>query len=303
MYKRHWLIIVCAALGGAGELARTACGHGFAGDRFFPPTIATDDPFAVDELALPIVSYSKNAAGDDSPASREFNAGFEFDKEIFPHFAVGVSDNYTYLKPRGQSSIHGWNDIVATAKYELWINEPHEAIVSVGVEADVGRTGDRNFSNSFTTLSPKLLFGKGFGDLPDSLAPLRPLAVTGVIAQDFPLSTAASNDLESGFAIEYSLPYLQQNVFDIGLPHPIRDLIPLVEFSFDSPENRGGGVTTGTVNPGVLYENPYFELGVEANVPINAHSGAHVGVTLQVWIFIDDIYPKTFGHPLFGEQP
>ncbi len=302
MRKRYLTVVACAALWGAGGLVHRAFGHGFAGDRFFPPTIATDDPFAVDELALPTVSYVKNAAGDDGPASHEVDAGFEFDKEIFPHFAMGISDNYTYIKPDGQRSMQGWNDIVATAKYELWIDAPHETIVSVGVEADIGRTGKRDFSNTFTTLSPTLYFGKGLGDLPDKLAPLRPFAVTGVVGQDIPLSTAASNDLEWGFAVEYSLMYLQQNVADVGLPHPIRDMIPLVEFSFDSPENRGGGVTTGTVNPGVLYENPYFELGVEANIPVNEHSGAHVGVTLQVWIFIDDLYPKTFGHPLFGEQ-
>jgi hypothetical protein len=152
-------------------------------------------------------------------------------------------------------------------------------------------------------LTPTIYCGKGFGDLPDSLGALRPMAVTGELGEDFPTSTAASNALEWGFAIEYSLPYLQQNVADIGLPHPFRDMIPLVEFSMTSPENRGGGLTTGTVNPGVLYENPYFQLGVEANIPINSHSGAHVGATVQAWIFLDDIFPAIFGHPLFGEQP
>ena len=29
--------------------------HGFAGSRFFPATIATDDPFVADELALPTI--------------------------------------------------------------------------------------------------------------------------------------------------------------------------------------------------------------------------------------------------------
>ncbi len=302
MRNRYLTFAACGALWAASGLARSTFGHGFAGDRFFPPTIATDDPFAVDELSLPTVSYVKNAAGDGSPSSHEIDASFEFDKEIFPGFAVGISDNYTYNKPNGQPSVHGWNDIDLTAKQQLWINAPHEAIFSVGLEADIGRTGDRDFSDSFTTLTPTFYFGKGFGDLPDTLAPLRPFAVTGVVGEDFPLSTAASNALEWGFAVEYSLLYLQQNVADIGLPHPIRDMIPLVEFANTSPQNRGGGVTTGTVNPGVLYENPYFELGVEANIPLNAHSGAHVGLTLQVWIFIDDLYPRTFGHPLFGEQ-
>ena len=36
--------------------------HGFEGERFFPPTIQTDDPFAVDELSLPVVSVFNNPA-------------------------------------------------------------------------------------------------------------------------------------------------------------------------------------------------------------------------------------------------
>src|SRR6266542_620014 len=33
-----------------------ADGHGFAGARFFPATLATDDPFVNDELSLPTIS-------------------------------------------------------------------------------------------------------------------------------------------------------------------------------------------------------------------------------------------------------
>src|SRR5258708_11088785 len=36
-----------------------ALAHGFAGDRFFPATISTDDPFAASELSLPTISYSR----------------------------------------------------------------------------------------------------------------------------------------------------------------------------------------------------------------------------------------------------
>ena len=30
--------------------------HGFAGKRFFPATLSTDDPFVADELSLPTIS-------------------------------------------------------------------------------------------------------------------------------------------------------------------------------------------------------------------------------------------------------
>ena len=77
-------------------------------------------------------------------------------------------------------------------------------------------------------------------------------------------------------------------------------MIPLVEFSLSTPENRQGGETTGTINPGVLYENTYFQLGAEAVLPFNRASGNDIGGIVQLQIFIDDIWPHVFGHPIFG---
>jgi hypothetical protein len=274
--------------------------HGFEGDRFFPPTLVTDDPFAVDELLLPGLNAIKGPAGDGSPSNTEIDAGFEFDKEIFPHFALGLSENYVRQKPHPGPGNYGWDNLTLTAKYEFFHDDAHEAIMSVGLETDFGHTGTGNIADPFTTLTPNFYFGKGFGQLPDSLGGLRPFAVTGQIGNSFPTSAAAPNTFNWGFAVEYSIPYLQQQVQDIGLPAPFKDMIPLVELSLTTPENRGGGPTTGNIDPGVLWITPYFELGAEALIPVNSASGKNVGVTVQLWVFIDDIFPKVFGHPLFG---
>ena len=303
MHTRTRAVLACAAACFAFSLTRPATAHGIVGDRFFPPTIATDDPFAVDELALPTLSWVKNAAQGSSPAFHEFDAGFEFDKEIFPYFAVGISDTYIYQDPDQGPVTQGFGNLTLTAKYELWHNDEHEAIASVGLQASVGNTGARGLSDPFSTVGPRFFVGKGMGDLPDSVAGLQPFAVTGAFTQNFPVSGNAANTFEWGFAVEYSLPYLQQHVKDIGLPEPFKNMIPLVEFAMSTDENRGQrGLTSGTVNPGVLYESNYYQLGVEANVPINGRSGAHVGVTVQMWIYIDGIWPHAFGHPLFGER-
>lgn len=301
MRKCIGLLALSVTLGGWAVTVPVARAHGIVGNRFFPPTLATDDPFAVDELALPEITYVKN----DGPTNHETDLGFEFDKEILPGFALGVSDTYVNQKGvRNSPSAYGWANLDFTAKYQLWQNDEHEAIVSIGIEADVGKTGGRDTSDTFSTISPSLYLGKGFGDLPDSLSGLQPLALTSVIAEDFPTSAEGSNALEWGIAVEYSIPYLQQHVRDLGLPSPLKDMIPLVEFAMTTNENREGrGQTTGTVNPGVLWITDYYELGVEANIPVNQASGSHVGVNLQLWIFIDDLFPKVFGHPLFGAQP
>ncbi|HWB53093.1 MAG TPA: hypothetical protein VG722_02840, partial [Tepidisphaeraceae bacterium] len=153
--------------------------------------------------------------------------------------------------------------------------------------------------DSFTTLTPTIYFGKGFGDLPQDC--LKPLAVTGLVGESFPTQAEDSNSLVWGFAVEYSLPYLQQHVRDIGLPAPLKNMIPLVEFAMSTPENRHGGVTTGTVNPGVLWELEDFQLGAEAIIPINHASGDHVGFVVSLQIYIDDLFPNVFGHALFGD--
>src|SRR2546427_8128728 len=52
-------------------LFRSAAAHGMAGKRFFPATLALDDPFVADELSLPTVQRIKRPADGDHPATRE----------------------------------------------------------------------------------------------------------------------------------------------------------------------------------------------------------------------------------------
>ena len=237
-----------------------------------------------------------------SPETREVDAGFELDKLIFPNVSIGVSDTHVFLKPNGGSSAEGWTNLQLNLKYQLWTSAKHEAIVSVGLTTELGGTGSKQLgSDSTSTFTPAVYFGKGFGDLPDSMGALKPFCVTSKIGNSFPRSGANANVLEWGFAVEYSLPYLHQQVKDIGLPKPFRDMIPLVEFAMQTAENRaGGGLTTGTINPGVLWESRFYQVGIEALIPVNRASGTHVGGIVQVWIFLDDLFPKAFGHPIFG---
>jgi hypothetical protein len=160
-------------------------------------------------------------------------------------------------------------------------------------------------------LDAAFFFGKGLGDLPDTLSLLRPAALTGLLGISFPTSTSTRNSddeierhpnvLQYGFALEYSLIYLQQRVRDVGLSAPFDRLIPLVEFSFETPLNRGqSGQTTGTINPGMIWSSKYVQFGVEAVIPINNQSGESVGVIGQVHFYLDDLFPRSFGRPLFG---
>ncbi len=147
-------------------------------------------------------------------------------------------------------------------------------------------------------------FGKGFGDLPNSLPWLRPFALTGNLSFDFPTETETEgspnpNNFNYGFAIEYSLSYLQSEVKDIGLRPPFNQLIPLVEFALTTPLNRGQtGMTTGTVQPGIIWAGQYFQIGAEAIIPTNSLSGHGIGGVVQLHFYLDDLFPNSVGRPI-----
>jgi hypothetical protein len=277
--------------------------HGFAGDRFFPATISTDDPFVANELSLPTFQAIRQPG---APPTKTFNLSADIALKLAPNFGVEVADGYTLQKPSNSHLQTGFDNVEIGGKYQFFTNAEHEMIVSAGVNAEIGGTGRASISaDRFSTITPGLFFGKGLGDLPDSVQMLRPLALTGQVGLSFPTRSSVedqpvSNNFLWGIAVEYSFIYLEEHVKDIGLCAPFKRLIPLVEFVMQTPVNRASGPTTGTVNPGVIWSGQYFQLGVEAVVPINSHTGNNVGVVGQLHFYLDDILPKIFGKPLIN---
>lgn len=310
--------LAIARLGGAALLAAAAGGafaHGFAGKRFFPATLATDDPFVADELSLPTVSRRKTGASGDEPATLETDTSIDFTKRVTPDFGIGLGATYVSQEPDDGPTQHGFDNFAANVKYQFYKSDQHETILSAGVDWDIGNTGAKRIgAESFSTLTPAIFAGKGFGDLPDSLPYLKPFAVTGSVGVAMPTKSSTTtvaddgtetttknpNALNVDFAMEYSLLYLQSFVKDVGLSEPVNRLIPLVEVSLQKPLD-GSGPTTGTVNPGVLWAGRYMQLGLEAIIPVNRATGGKTGVLLQIHFFMDDLFPKSIGKPLFGD--
>jgi len=281
--------------------ATPAVAHGFAGARFFPATIATDDPFVADELALPTVAWFKDSGGVKTDTY-----SVDFAKRITPNFGLEFGGTYLRLHPPGGPDTDGFDNFHVGAKYQLDVDAMRETLFALGVDADLGGTGTRRIgADRFSTLTPTFFFGKGFGDLSDVMSPLRAFAVTGSVGVAIPTQARSGfeehpNTLKVGFALEYSLPYLQSQVRNIGLGAPFDRMIPLVELSLDTPLDRGGGKTTGSVNPGLLWAGQYVQLSAEAIIPWNADSGKAVGFLAQLHFYIDDLLPATLSRPLFG---
>ncbi|HEY2608652.1 hypothetical protein P0D88_20100 [Paraburkholderia sp. RL18-103-BIB-C] len=263
--------------------------HAIAGNRVFPSTMAVDDPGVGDEANF---EYGhQRVPGDDGDQSIN-TFSFEYDKLITPRLAVSVDGSYAM---QNNPTARGFDNFGVGLKYLLYVNDAHEFMTSIGVNAELGGTGSRAIADNFSTISPTVYVGKGMGDLPDSLTYLRPIAITAEAGPALTTGAGQPNAFDYGFTVQYSLPYLQQHVRDAGLPQPFANLIPLVEI----PLSRSQGQTTGTVNPGFIWINRYGQFGVEAQIPINRASGSHVGILVQAHIFFDDVAPTTIGKPLF----
>jgi len=284
--------------------AATATAHGFAGDRFFPATVLTDDPFVADEMSLPTLIQNPNAVD----GSKESDVKIDLAKRLTPDFGVTFAEQWKYATIPGTKATKGLGGLTTGLQYQLFIDPASETMALAGFQQNWAHTGRVQGAGApdFTTLTPVFDFGKGFGDLPEAAAYLRPFAVTGNLSFDFPVKTQSNgklhpNNLNLGFAFEYSLEYLQHHVKDIGLTAPFDRIIPLVEIAISDPVNRGmSGQLTGTIQPGAIWAGQYYQIGVEAILPINHRTGHGYGGLVQLHFFLDDLFPNSIGRPIFG---
>jgi len=295
----------------AGLPVSNALAHCFVGARFFPATLATDDPCVADEMSLPTVDYLPTP---DTPPGKQVDIGAEVSKRITADFGVSIAETWTQIRFPGGPTLAGFNNLETTFQYQLLKDAPHQLALMVGLNVEWGGTGATNagIGDSFSTLSPTLWVGWGFGELPDQLSWAQPFALTAEASYDVPTS---SFDLAAGAfipqtvswsgSLQYSLAYLHANVIDLGLPDFFNHLIPLVEATFQTPVANNFGnsyVTTGFVYPGVIWVGSYFQVGLEAIIPINKESGSGIGVLGQLHLYLDDMFPNTFGQPLIGAR-
>ena len=216
--------VLATALAGA-LLPRAAVAHGFAGDRFFPATILTDDPFVADEMSLP--TLTRNPTGSDG--SQESNVEVDLSKRITPDIDFTLQRQWAYVQPRNATALTGFGALTTGLQYQLFINAPHEAMALVGLDATWGHTG-RVQALGPARVTPRCrrpsISARGSATS-GSLPYLRPFAITGNLSFDFPTKVesngvANSDNFNYGFAIEYGLEYLEHHVKDVGIGHPLR---------------------------------------------------------------------------------
>jgi hypothetical protein len=292
-----------------------ASAHCVVGNRFFPATLIVDDPCVNDELSMPTIASFKN--GDD-PSANELDISGEYSKTVTENFGVSLGETWVHLDVPGGGTHARFDNLGTSFKYQFVRDASGELAMSASLDVDWGGTGSRSIgADSFTTLTPNLFVGKGFGFLPDSMKFLKPFAVTAQLGYSVPTESSTTEfDAETGLlttipnprflnwggSLQYSMPYLKSSVQDLGLPDVLNRMVPLVEWNLSTQVSNfdGGERTTGTINPGVIYVADKYQVGVEAIVPVNRASGDGVGVIGQLHLYLDDIFPNSIGKPLFG---
>lgn len=315
------LIRFAAALSCAGALGGPAAfAHAVCGDRVFPVTLTIDDPGVSDEVSVPTFTYQRSGADGGPGPVHEYDFDFEYSKRITRNFGISLDYGWGVQQIDHAKTQTGFGNLSATAKYQACLSPDHEFIVALGVEREFGRTGTSHTgADEYGATTPTLYFGKGLGDVPVDW--LRPFAVTGQFSYsvaDKALKATQVTDPDTGMvglqynsgnpnqwfggiSLQYSLPYLQSQVKDLGLPGFVGRLTPLVEITWSSPATSPSTQgTTWTIAPGVLYSADTYQLGVELLVPANRAAGTNVGVIAQFHMFLDDLLPDSvLGRPLF----
>jgi len=142
-----WFVFALCGLGAASR----AFGHGFAGARFFPATLSTDDPFVADELSLPTINTIRTT---DDGGTRETDISVDIAKRITPQFGIEIGETLTVLNPHEGRAANGFGNLELGGKYQFLKSDAHEAIVSVGLGVGLSNSIPLRAETTLGTYSP-----------------------------------------------------------------------------------------------------------------------------------------------------
>jgi len=281
-----------------------AAAHAVAGARIFVNTLLIDDPGVGDEANLPIYSVT---SPDGKSTVTDLN--FEYDKTITESLGTGFGTDYDWItndQNDAKKSHGGFDDPYVQLKYRWILLPEHEFMSSVQIQQAFGRAGTSGIDSGYDTTTISGFFGKGFGDIPFN--PVRPFALTGELDYNIPNAGYANgygglNFWTGGLTLQYSIPYLESQIKDYGLPPVLANLTPLAELGWSSaaagsafrPTNDP---TTFQLGTGAVWTGEFFSLSTEILVPLNAAAGHGLGVIGQFHLYFDDLFPTTLGKPL-----
>jgi hypothetical protein len=273
-----------------------AWAHGVVGDYVFLEPLITQDPTPANELDILQPSWVRSSNANNYSIASSMEKVLWIDGNYMPRFSVGGGSGWQHQVPYQGPSQQGFGGLTLFAKWAPYYSLEHEFLVSIAtqIQLPTGNTGSQ--SSSHTSLGPVFLWEKGMGDLPNQslLKYLRPLGLQTDFGYVPALGGPTKHHMFADATIEYSLPYLSNNVQDIGLKWPLRSVFLFTEINYDQLITGPSGQTFPTIlaTPGIAYVSYHFELSVGTQFALNNASipGTHAAVLGLLDIFYDSLF-------------
>ena len=278
--------------------ASVAYAHGVVGDYVFLEPLITQDPAPANELDILAPSWVRSSDGNSYSIASSVEKVLWIDDNYMPRFSIGGGSGWQHQSPFHGPNADGFDALTMFAKWAFFYSQKHEFLASIGMQIQLptGNTGIQ--PSSHTSLGPTFLWEKGMGDLPNwpVLKYLRPLGVQTDFGYVPALGGPTSHHMFADAVVEYSLPYLSNNVQDIGLKWPLRNMFLFNEFNYDQFITGPSGQTFPTIlaTPRIAYVSYHFEVALGTQFALNNASkpGTHAAVLGLLDIFYDSFFPK-----------
>jgi len=275
-----------------------AYAHGVLGDYIFIEPIVTQDPTPANELDILQPTWIRSSDANTYSIASSIEKVLWIDQKYMPRVSAGASTSWTYVSPYHGPSLNGFGGVTMFAKYAFFYSLEHEFLLAAVIQLQIP-AGNKNIqSENHPSLGPVLLWEKALGDLPNApgLKYLRPLGVQSDFGYVPALSGHTSHHMFADAVIEYSFPYLSNNVKDVGLPQPLRSMFLFNEINYDQLITGPSGQTFPTLlaTPGVAYVSYHYELAVATQFALNnaSRAGNHAAVLGLLDIFYDSLFPE-----------
>ncbi len=206
------------------------------------------------------------------------------EKTISPDSSFSLFAGYQRLEQEGETAT-GFSNLSLAYKHVLIALPGHEFTLSLAPEAELP-VGNRTVgSESHARAGFDLIFAKGFGDLSDSVALLRPAAIEGDVSWEGKVSGARDDLVSANGEIEYSLAYLDENVASVSITHALRNLTPHLDFDYAQymSAHRNSTAPDFELTPGVAWLNSTIEINLGVQVALN-HASSGSGAVAFVWL-------------------
>jgi hypothetical protein len=291
-------LIVLMLLASIGAPPVSAWAHGVVGDYVFLEPLIAPDPTPANELDLVEPQWARTSDGRTFSIGSEIEKILILDREELPRFSLGGGTDWSYLSPNEGPNDNGFNDLELFAKYAFLFEPAHEFLMSITLNASIPIGNPKVEEQQHTSLGPALLWEKGLGDLPNwpLLKYLRPLGFQGDFAYLPAIGGHTSHQMSADQVVEYSFSYLSNNVQDIGLKPPLRNLFLFSEFNYSQLVKGPSGETFPNIvmTPGIAYVGYHFELSVGTQLALNnaARPDTHAVVIGLLDIFYDSFIPQ-----------